>query len=346
MEKTADNEAMRKKKRGESGMTAIARRITAMPAGSPAEMAMRIKQEAPTLADLNNEQLELIARIVMTQRLAAEMNTAVDLAGIEWQKERDTFLSDCRSEHTHRAYTAALGRLEAWASREGKNPLSLSASDADQFIRELKAEGRAAASARRDIAAASAFYTFLERYHSAIKNPFRGTKIRPPKENKKDTVIPAAADYETIIKELPPIERAIVITLAGRGLRAGALPTLELKHGKYHGKSKGKTLLENDAAGITLPPKAISAIKAAKLDLKKPFAWITANAIERRVNYQIGKLYNAGKIAACYSCHDFRHYFAVQEYKKNKDIFRLSKLLNHAGIQVTQVYLKSLGVKL
>jgi integrase len=71
-----------------------------------------------------------------------------------------------------------------------------------------------------------------------------------------------------------------------------------------------------------------------------------AAAIEGRIAYHIDKLYQKGIIAARYSCHDFRHFFAVHEYKKNKDIFRLSKLLNHAGIQITQTYLKSLGIEL
>jgi integrase len=138
-----------------------------------------------------------------------------------------------------------------------------------------------------------------------------------------------------------------------RGLRAGTLVTLELKGGRYHGKSKGKILTENNSAGITLPQEATDAIKVAGMSIKKPFAWETkqktknsANAIEGRINYYIGKLYKTRKIAACYSCHDFRHLFAVNEYKKNKDIFRLSKLLNHAGIQITQIYLKSLGIEL
>jgi site-specific recombinase XerD len=289
----------------------------------------------------------------MTQRLAAELNTAVDLAGIDWAQKRETFLSDAKSPHTRRAYAAALGKLEAWASREGLNPLELNAASADQFIRELKAEGKHAASVRRDIAAVSAFYTFLERYHSQVKNPFRGTRIRPPNENKKETIVPTAADYAVILAELPPVERAIVIAMASRGLRAGALPTLELRAGKYHGKSKGKVLAENNTAGITLPPEALDAIKAAGLDTKKPFAWKTkqgtentANAIEGRINYFMGKLYKSGAIAAAYSCHDFRHLFAIREYGENKDIFRLSKLLNHAGIQITQTYLKSLGVEL
>jgi len=341
-----------KKDKGDN-MNAIAQRITATPAANPAEMAMRIKNEAPTLADLNHEQLEQIAKLVMAQRLTAELNAKIDLAGIKWEAKRETFLDDAKSDHTRRAYKTALDKLEAWANREGINPLELTAATADQFIREIKAHGKSAATTRRDIAAVSAFYTFLERYHAAIKNPIRGTRIRPAKENKKETVIPSAKDYKIIISALPDIERAIVITMATRGLRAGALPTLELKNGKYHGKSKGKILTENNTSGITLPPEAITAIKAAGLDLKKPFFWKTkqgtentANAIEGRINYYIGKLYGAGKIGAAYSCHDFRHLFAIQEYKKNKDIFRLSKLLNHAGIQITQIYLKSLGIEL
>jgi integrase len=344
--KTADNKAMKTEKDKGEDMNAIVQRITAAPAGSPREMALRIKQEAPGLADLAPDQLEMIAKLVMTQRLAAELNTAVDLAGVEFDTERETFLTDTKSPHTRRAYAAALGKLEAWASREKVNPMAMTAAQADSFIRYLKAEGRAAASVRRDIAAVSAFFTFLERYHAAIKNPVRGTRIRPPRENKKETVIPSPGEYAVIIAALPPVERAIAETLAGRGLRAGALPTLKRKGDRYTGRSKGKALKENETEGITLPRKALAAIKAAGLDAEKPFAWITANAIERRINYHMGKLYRAGKIRAAYSCHDLRHFFAIREYGRNKDIFRLSKLLNHAGVQITQTYLKSLGVKL
>lgn len=146
---------------------------------------MRIKTTAPTLKDLNNEQLEQIAQIVMTQDLVAELKKQVDIAGVNWNDKRKPFLNDTKSPHTSRAYGTALDKLEVWARRENINPLEITTDMADQFIRELKAQGKASASIRRDIAAVSAFYTFLERYHSAIKNPVRGTRIRPPKENKK-----------------------------------------------------------------------------------------------------------------------------------------------------------------
>jgi len=278
---------------------------------------------------------------------AQKMISTASVAGIDWQAEKDNFLNDTRSAHTRRAYASALGKLEEWTSRKGINPLELNTAGADNFIRFLK-EGKpmASASIRRDIAAVSAFYTFLERYHDTIKNPVRGTRIRPPKENKKETIIPTAADYAVIIDTLPPIERAIVSCLAMRGLRAGALPTLELKAGKYHGKSKGKALKENNTDGITLPPAALDAIKAANLDSKKPFAAFSASAIERRINRRIGEIYRDGKVQASYSAHDFRHYFAVNEYQKTKDIYRVSMLLGHANIAITQTYLKSLDVAL
>jgi site-specific recombinase XerD len=335
-----------KNKGDENDMNAIAQRVTATPAASPEEMALRIQREAPTLADLNQKQLEQIARLVMTQRLTTELNTAVDLAGVNWTQEQETFLGDTKSPHTRRAYAAALNRLETWADREGLNPLAMTAAHADQFIRALRAEGRAPTSTRRDIAAASAFFTFMERYHAAVRNPFRGTRIRPPNENVKEIVIPTVKEYKTIISSFPLTEKAIVEVLALRGLRAGALPTLEKKGSRYHGKSKGKELMEGEVKGVTLPTKAIEAITAATLDTQKPFAWITANAIERRINYHIGKLYQAGKIKALYSCHDFRHFFAKNEYQKDKDILRVSRLLNHANIAITQKYLRSIRVSL
>jgi site-specific recombinase XerD len=345
---------MKTKKKPEDDMQIIAQKITSKPLGNPQEMAMRIKQEAPTLANLNNEQLEQIARLVITQRLAAELNTAVDLAGIDWNQERETFLSDTKSLHTRRAYTAAIGKLEAWANQKQINLLAMNSAGADQFIRFLKEQGRASASTRRDVAAVSAFYTFLERATDGkIKNPVRGSRLRPPNENKKKSVVPLESDFEVIMAELPLTERAIVSCLALRGLRAGALPTLELKAGKYHGASKGKKLAEGEEEGVTLPPEALAAIKSAGLSLKNPFAWETrqktimsANGIESRVNKHLKKLFLEGKIRAAFSCHSFRHFFAVNEYKKSKDIFRVSKLLGHTNVTITQTYLKSIGVKL
>ena len=292
------------------------------------------------------------------QRRADEVNRRFNLSGIDWQSELDTFLTYAKSKHTRRAYTAAMRDFETWAVRKGIDPRELSPAAADSYIYDMKAKTPRPASAtiRRDVAALSAFYSFLERNTDGkVKNPIRGTKQRPPKENKKIICIPEPDEYKVIIDNMPDIEKAVILCLALRGLRIGALPTLErMKSGKYSGISKGSALKENGTDGITLPTAVLEAITAAGLDIKKPFAWetiakktaVNAAALESRINKHIRKLYKAGIIRTVFSCHDFRHYFAVQEYKKTGDILRVSRLLGHKNIAITDVYLKSLGVEL
>ena len=328
-------------------MSAISQRVTASPAASPAEMAARIAREAPTLASLNQEQLEQIARLVMTQRLADELKAAVNLAAIDYHAEKRTFLENAghtNSAYTRTGYSAALGRLEAWTARQGIAPLELSPLQADDWIYALRSEGRAPASIRLDTAAASSFFTFLHRRHTAIDNPFRGTKARPGRKAVRETAIPDAKEVKALIAVLPPMEAAAAAVMAYRGLRAGALPTLSIAGGRFTGHSKGK-----DIAG-ELPAAAMKAIEAAGLPRRSPFAapegykaanW--TNTLEKRIAAKTRELHRAGKMKAAYSCHDLRHFYAVTEYRRNKDIHRLCKLLDHASIQVTETYLKGLG---
>ena len=273
---------------------------------------------------------------------AQKMIAAASFAGINWKKEKETFLNNSgrtQSMHTRTAYRAALDRLGVWAEREKINPLELMPAQADDFIYSLRGE-RASASIRLDISAASSFFSWLERRHAEIKNPFRGTKARPGKKAAKNIEIPTAPEVDAMLRELPEKMvdlAAAVAVMAYRGLRAGALPSLSINGGKFSGHSKGK-----DITG-ELPAVALEAIKAAGLPLRGPFAGVLPNTLEKRIARAIEKLYKAGKVQAVYSCHDLRHFYAVTEYRKDKDIHRVSKLLGHASIQVTETYLRGLG---
>jgi len=41
-----------------------------------------------------------------------------------------------------------------------------------------------------------------------------------------------------------------------------------------------------------------------------------------------------------------RHFYALTEYTKTKDIYNVSKLLGHASIAITEVYLRGLKVNI
>jgi site-specific recombinase XerC len=281
-----------------------------------------------------NQAVQFAALLETAQKMIAVKS----LAGVDYQAEKKTFLASAGktdSNDTRRGYQASLGRLEKWASREDKNILELTPAQADDFIYSLR--GRASASIRLDAAACSSFFTFMERRHASIKNPFRGTKARPGKKAAKKTEIPTTSEVQTILDTLPPYEAAAAAVMATRGLRAGGLQGMAIKGHRFETRSKGK-----DITG-ELPIEALNAIQAAGLPGKAPFAEVLPNTLEHQVARAIKKLYQTGLVNAAYSCHDLRHFYAVQEYRKDKDIHRLSKLLGHASIQVTEIYLRGLG---
>ena len=270
---------------------------------------------------------------------AQKMIAAAGTAGIDYSAEKETFLNNAGrtgSEHTRAGYRAALGRLDTWAARQKINPLELTPAQADDFIYSLRTD-RASSSVRLDISAASSFFTWLERRHAGIKNPFRGTKARPAEKSVKETIAPDAPDVETIVRDLPGDLAAAAAVMAYRGLRAGALPTLSISGQRFTGRSKGK-----DIAG-SLPLEALEVIKAAALPLRGPFAGVLPNTLEKQIARAIAKLHKAGEVKASYSCHDLRHYFAIMEYRKDNDLYRVMKLLGHASIAITARYLKGLG---
>jgi site-specific recombinase XerC len=304
-----------------------------------------IRELAATLAAFpepgkwTNKQKAQAVQFAALLETAQKMIAVKTLAGIDYEKEKAVFLRNAgktASKHTRTAYGAGLSRLEAWTATQGINIHELTSAQADDFIYSLRGN-RAAASIRLDTAAASSFFTWLHRRHNAIENPFRGSKARPAKKAVKKIEVPTAAEIKTIVKELPRYEAAVAAVMAYRGLRAGALPTLSINGGKFTGHSKGK-----DIAG-ELPAAALDAIKAAALPLRGAFSGIKTNTLEQRVNRAIKKLYKTGKIQAAYSCHDLRHYYTITEYKADRDIHRVSKLLGHASIQVTESYLRGLG---
>ncbi|GHU12497.1 hypothetical protein FACS1894161_0860 [Spirochaetia bacterium] len=178
----------------------------------------------------------------------------------------------------------------------------------------------------------------MERRYSVIKNPIRGTKARPGVKTVKEIEIPNDIEMFTILNELPELEKMAVYIMAYRGLRVGALNKLKVWGVKYQSYSKGKNIYGE------FPIEVIANIKSSELNNKTPFETLTTNALKLRIYRQTLKLQKQGKINAAYSAHDFRHYFAVSEYHKDKDIYKLSKMLDHTNISITENYLKTLKI--
>jgi integrase len=120
------------------------------------------------------------------------------------------------------------------------------------------------------------------------------------------------------------------------GFRVGAIRSLVIRAWRYTGTSKGKEISGE------ISSKVVKAIKASKLDSRSPWAELSEEAVRNAFKWATGRLFREGKIQAKYSVHDIRHYFAIREYRKDRDIYRLKTLLGHASIQITENYLRGI----
>ena len=262
---------------------------------------------------------------------------------IDYETEKENFFKQCsktKSSHTKRQYKNGLNKLEEYCRMNNKNILFIKAREADDFITEVNSSELSNLSIRALVSSCSSFFSFLERRYPFMKNPFRGTKTRPPVKNKKRLEVPAKKEIELIIKDISdPLVKMAIIFIMECGVRVGALPNLEIKNNKYYSYSKGKEV----SGKVT--DKVIKELKKNNLSFDKPFKNKSSEVI-RNIFYRSSKrLYNQGKIKAAYSIHDIRHYFAVTLYKQTKDIELIRQALNHSSIAITGIYLKSLEVE-
>ena len=282
-----------------------------------------------------------MARVYMAQQAQAAFAAAVKIAGIDYNAEKQTFLENAgrtKSGHTARAYRNALKELETYTTEKRLNVFELTPAGADGFIYWKNHTGASAATVRLAAAACSSFFTFLERRNSGIiANPFRGTKARPA-QNYSRVDLPTGADIDALVKALPAKWAAAVSIMAGRGLRVGGLAGLSIKGSRFTTRTKGQ-----DKSG-ELPADIIETVKAAGLELRQPFGDLTAEQLQHVITYEIGKAHKAGKVRQPFSPHKLRHFYAVNQYRQTGDIRRVSKLLGHSGIAVTERYLRGLAV--
>jgi integrase len=128
--------------------------------------------------------------------------------------------------------------------------------------------------------------------------------------------------------------KASVIVMAYRGMRIGALAGLTVTGTRFATTSKGKAWTGE------LPRRVLAAIRDRG---RRPFEGVKAGTTAAHFKRITRRLAATGEIAHAYSVHDLRHFYAVSEYRKDKDIYRVCKLLNHSDVKTTMKYLVSIG---
>lgn len=299
---------------------------------------------------------ELVKKILndnLKDELKADLAKRKVLLSYDYKALVDRFIDTCalKSPATAKTYKYALLDFEVWTESKGLySPLDTSPAIVDDYIYELQSSGKSPATVRKYVGGLSSFFNFLERRSNClIKNHWKGTKALPKKQPTKriESEIPTEnlklfrKEIHTILaNESNPELKVMMSLMAFRGLRAGSFQHMNFHGNKFFTKSKGKEI------NGELPQICLDTIQSCNVPKHYPFSHWSSAKVSSTFQYHIKKLYQDGKIRYQYSAHDLRHFYALTEYEKTKDIYNVSKLLGHSSIAVTEIYLRGLKVSL
>ena len=293
------------------------------------------------------------------------LGDTIKAAQFDLNKVWNDFLRDGeKAPQTHITYGQEFGRFRQWLDREGIHILNVRREDVNRF-KEYRLKRSAPNTVRLTLASCSSFYRYLEAEEYIKRSPFANIKY-PRKEYKKavrtdqEKTIPVMniEEYEAIVGELErraetPGDRAadvnrrdsarqlypVVHFMAEYGLRIGDVLTLRMEEGeRFSVRVKG-----GKVRNIEMKPATAAVLKQYGYLKPHPFQGIGKSTIQGAIRKLTAGLVESETIRYRYSCHDFRHYFAVRLYREAKDVYAVKEALGHSTVAVTEVYLAGLG---
>jgi site-specific recombinase XerD len=227
-----------------------------------------------------------------------------------------------------------------------------SASDIRKYVLFLMMERRyKVVAVRRNLSALRTFYTFLRREGLRTDQPALDVEL-PKAEQRKPKVL-RMPEVAAIIKarverpggtSLAPRDRAIIELLYGSGIRRAELADLNLDDVDFGGRIAMVTGKGNKRRMVPLTEASIVAmqsylhVRPASSD--RAFFLSNRNArLGLRQVWKIVKDYGAQSGIDRATTHAMRHSFATHFIEGGGDVSSLQRLLGHANLATTQIYI-------
>jgi site-specific recombinase XerD len=247
---------------------------------------------------------------------------------------------------THIHYVNDLELFFAWLA---KPPGEVGVPDVDSFIEHCINEGHALATINRRLAALRSFYHFLSiELDDAPKNPVLPKRhfIRLGQQLPRDIQDP---DLEKLFSAITgPRDRSMFLLMLRCGLRVsevrnlslddlylepvmGSLPRLWL-HGKG-GKQRVIYLSAQPLAALQVWLQIRPQVKDKAVFLNRFGKRLSVTAIQKRLSVY------CRKAGLGVTCHQLRHTFGRHMTEAGVPITTIQKLLGHARLRTTEVYL-------
>ena len=309
--------------------------------------------EIPELKDLPEAMQRAIFIEALKDTLKDEAKNHIKAAKVDRRLpvSIDEWVGEKRSKNTQEAYAKALAMFLDHLEKLGV-PFSLAKGEhIRSFCKHLEKDGASANTIRARVASISSFYKFAQREDLVDRNPCLGAVL--PRREYKKAIKPDMQDGGSTIPVMNKSELAKILKvvaadptvtpsvyegigfMARYGLRVGSVSTIKRIRGSDTGfsiKAKGGAIQRFEIEEGEVWPDDFDPSK------------ITTRKLQYALKKACEHLYEEGEVRTVYTCHDLRHHFAHEHYKKNKDIVGLKNALGHAALNVTDMYLQQLGV--
>ena len=265
----------------------------------------------------------------------------------------ELLFGDGAAAATVAGYRADLNALARYLAQDGKTPLSATADDLRDYLAARAQEGIAARSAARAAAAMRRFYRFARAARLRADNPAADLSSPKPRRN-----LPGALSEQEVE----------AILNAARGGRAEDLRDAAMLEMMYAGGLRVSELIGLTLSAIDADIGAVRVIGKRGRERLAPFGEMAAKAYRQylaRARAQLVKTptdaafltrrgapmtrqafweiirrrARAAGVDKKVSPHTLRHAFATHLLRHGADLRALQKMLGHASISTTQIYL-------
>lgn len=199
------------------------------------------------------------------------------------------------------------------------------------------------ATIRRDLTALSRILASAIAWGWMDENPARAYDRSTIREKREPMRPPGDDEVAQLVAICPPAFGRLVLFLRHTGMRQQEAATLTWA--QVDSRRREATLYVTKRGRprvVPLSDEAWAQISAQPRHLNSPWVfWHGAGDPYRQVASRFARLVKAAKLD--FRCHDLRHKFAVETLKAGGDIYRLSKILGHASVKTTEIYLAYAG---
>lgn len=313
-------------------------------------MVVSIKPQAPVSTSLNS----LVKGFILTQRTDCKSPKTLDyyegiLKRFLWYAEQQSWPDDTRL-------------ITEWYIRDFLGYVSGS-------INRWGAKGNGSESSRK-----RATYSTVHHYYCVLKaffnwcvredyiqgSPLHKIKLANPKLNVvrpythqeiRKLLHVCDHDFKNGAKFLGSRNRAVVLMLLDTGLRISELAGIKLEDIESERgwiKVKGKGAKERVVRIGTIAQKALWRYMVYRHKNNQPELWLTEEGRPMKsggIQIAVKRLKERAGVTSSGNCHRFRHTFALNFLRQDRNPFNLQYLLGHSDLRMVKHYVSTLGME-